>query len=153
MAANDNKELARKLFEDVWTRGDMKVAEQICDKSYVSQIPLFGRVELSNLKQVIETLKKGFPDLRFEVKDMIAEGDRVAVHWVSTGTSKGEFLGYPPNGKSASIHGLSVIDCKNGRAVRDFVEYDVITLMQTLGVQLPLGGAQAGAQPQPEIRH
>jgi steroid delta-isomerase-like uncharacterized protein len=151
MAATDNKQVARQLLEGLWSQGNLQLIDQLCDPGYSAHVPLVGRVDQAGLKQAVGLFRKAFPDLRLEVKDILAEGDKVAVHWTGTGTSKGELMGYPPNGKTASVHGLSVLEIKDGRIVRDWSEFDVVELMQSLGVQVPIAAPQA--RPQPEVRH
>ena len=134
MAVN-KKEVAKQVFDGLWSQGQLNLIDQICDPGYTAHIPLIGRVDISGLKQAVGVFRKAFPDLRFDVKDIVSEGDKVAVHWIATGTSKGELMGYPPNGKTASVHGLSVIEFKGDRVLRDWAEFDVVELMQSLGVQ------------------
>jgi predicted ester cyclase len=45
----------------------------------------------------------GFPDLRFTVEQMIAEGDQVLTRSFMDGTHTGTWLGLPPTGKQVSI--------------------------------------------------
>lgn len=49
-----------------------------------------------------------FPDLHFEITDMIAEGDQVLTRWVMTGTHQGEYLGAQPTGIKVRVEGMSL---------------------------------------------
>src|SRR4051812_25977607 len=44
---------------------------------------------------ILEVLRKGFPDIRAEILDQIAEGDTVATRKILHGTHSGDFLGIP----------------------------------------------------------
>ena len=50
-----------------------------------------------------------FPDIKFEIEDMFASGDRVAVRFRFTGTHDGEFLGTPPTGKRVDYESYRVL--------------------------------------------
>ena len=61
------------------------------------------------------------PDLRFEVQDMVAEGDQVAVHWAAKGTFAGpnSFQGIEPTGARLDLAGLDIFDLRDGLIVRE----------------------------------
>src|SRR5260370_39883767 len=48
-------------------------------------------------------LRSAFPDLHFEIHDMLAEGELVAFRSTMTGTHRGPFQGLAPTGKSLSV--------------------------------------------------
>src|SRR4029450_10683167 len=44
----------------------------------------------------VAALRAGFPDIRFTIEHVVAEGDRVAVRWTWAGTHTGRFRGVAP---------------------------------------------------------
>lgn len=48
---------------------------------------------------------------------MIAEGNKVAVHWTFTGTHRGEFQGIPATGKTISWTGIGIYTLMDGKIV------------------------------------
>jgi steroid delta-isomerase-like uncharacterized protein len=67
-------------------------------------------------KQFVAVYRNAFPDLHFELEDVIAEGNRVAVRWTSTGTHLGELMGIPPNGMAGP--GTAVTSARTCRTHR-----------------------------------
>ncbi len=61
------------------------------------------------------------PDFRLEVREMVAEGNRVAVHWHATGTFDGteKFQGFAPNGRTVELEGCDVLTVEDGKVVRN----------------------------------
>jgi predicted ester cyclase len=50
---------------------------------------------LEGFKQLLPALPQAFPDVLFEVEDLVAEGDMVAFRLNWSGTHQGEFLVFP----------------------------------------------------------
>ncbi len=54
-------------------------------------------------KQAMHSLLTAFPDGRFAVEDVLADGDRVAVRQTFRGTQEGAFLGIAPTGRRVTV--------------------------------------------------
>jgi len=105
------------------------------DDSYVGQSetapgPIRGR---AGERQNLEGLIKAFPDLRIEIEQILASGDSVVTRMRATGTHQGSFAGIAPTGKSISMQACSVVEIRNGKAVRGRLYADNATLFQQLG--------------------
>ncbi len=48
---------------------------------------------------IMEVLRKGFPDIKIEIFDQVAEGDRVTTRKALNATHSGEFMGIPLSNK------------------------------------------------------
>jgi predicted ester cyclase len=62
----------------------------------------------------------------------MAEGDKVALHVINTGTHKGEFLGVPPTDKKVSFVGVDILTIRDGKIVEQGSINDVMALMQQI---------------------
>ena len=91
-----------------------------------------------------EEVYGAFPDFRFEVLDIVAEGDQAACHWRLTGTfaGPGTFNGLEPTGARLDLKGVDFIRVRDGRIVRNDAYTDGMTLAQQLGVLPPRDSAQ-----------
>jgi predicted ester cyclase len=70
------------------------------------------------------------PDLRFTNERMVAEGDRVAIHWTATGNS------VPPGSKQTrptKVSGISIFRYAEGKIVESWDIVDRLALMRQLG--------------------
>ena len=88
----------------------------------------------AGVRQNLEGLIRAFPDLRIEVEQILASGDSVVTRMRATGTHQGSFAGIAPTGKSISMQACSVVEIRNGKAVRGRLYADNATLFQQLGV-------------------
>lgn len=88
----------------------------------------------------MSALLAAFPDARFPVTEMIAEGNRVAVPHRMQGVHKGEFQGVPATGKSVVVNAVVIMHIEAGKAVEMTLNADFLGLMQQLGaVPMPTG--------------
>jgi steroid delta-isomerase-like uncharacterized protein len=85
-------------------------------------------------KHVWRVLLRAFPDLRVEVEDLIAEGDKVVCRNTVTGTHLGEYLGRPATGKSVTYHEIFVFRVDGGRIVESWGVVDVLSQLRQLGL-------------------
>ena len=84
-------------------------------------------------------LRTAFPDLRINVEDEIAEGDRAAFRWTMRGTNRGALMGVPATGKPMQISGSTIIRVAGGRIVESWTHADFLGMFQQLGIIPALG--------------
>jgi predicted ester cyclase len=83
-------------------------------------------------KHIAEDLA-AFPDLHFEIEQLIAEGDLVAARYLVQGTHQGEFLGIPGGGRQVRIQALESYRLADGKLAEQWVVMDALGLLQQLG--------------------
>jgi steroid delta-isomerase-like uncharacterized protein len=89
--------------------------------------------------QYFQMLVGAFPDLRLDVQDVIASGDKAVARVRVTGTHQGEFMGVPATGKSAAVNLIDITRFgDDGLAREHWGVVDQLALMQQLGV-IPAG--------------
>jgi steroid delta-isomerase-like uncharacterized protein len=133
---DQNKEIARKDVEECWNQGKVDRLDQYVTKDCRYHDPVFPSLAtgLDSIRQHINTCRSGFPDLRFTIDDMIAERDEVVAHWTARGTHQGTFLGVAPTKKSAQVSGTSICRIKNGKISEQYMDWNLLTLLEQLGV-------------------
>ena len=106
----------------------MDVLDEVCAPSY--QHETFGGV--AGVKQAIVEIRRGFPDMRQTVKEMVAEGDKVAVRVTWRGTHTGEYEGIAPTGRVVTANGATFYRFVDGKVVEDGGIIDVPDVRQLL---------------------
>ncbi len=145
--SEQNKAIVRRLFEELWNKGNLSLADQLFTPNYIhhdSSSPDFGRGPESERKRAT-LYRTAFPDLRLTIEDLIAEGDTVMARWSCHGTHKGDLNGMAPTGKQFTISGVTIARLLNGKLAEGYVNWDALGLMQQLGV-VPELAAKAQAQ-------
>jgi predicted ester cyclase len=87
---------------------------------------------------MVAMFRAAFPDLRCDVEDTLAEGDKVVIRSTMRGTHQGEFMGIPPTDKQFTASVIDIIRFDNGQAVEHWGNSDDLGMMQQLGV-IPSG--------------
>lgn len=142
---SDNKNIVRRLFEEVWNKGHQQVADELFAPTYThhdSSTPEVGRGPESEKKRAT-LYRNAFPDIRFTVEDLIAEGETVTARWSCHGTHKGDLNGIAPTGKQFTISGISVARFANAKMIEGWVNWDALGMMQQLGIVPELGKLKA----------
>lgn len=142
-----NKNVVRRLFEEVWNKGNLQVTDELFTPNYAhhdASTPDLGRGPESEKKRAA-LYRTAFPDLRLTVEDIIAEGETVVARWSCRGTHKGDLNGIAPTGKQVMISGVSIARFTNGKMSEGFVNWDALSLMQQLGVVPELAKTKAAA--------
>ena len=93
-------------------------------------------------RQRTQRLLAAFPDVQYELHDVIAEGDKVAVRYTMRGTQHGEVLGIAPTGKAVSMSVATIYRISDGQVVELWENYDALGLLQQLGA-VPAPGQSA----------
>jgi steroid delta-isomerase-like uncharacterized protein len=129
-----NKQLVSQFFETL-DRQDTEMMDQLVSSTnyslHFSGMPPMDWNE--NKKEFLTPFTKAFPDLRRNIVDMVAEGDKVAVSINVTGTYKGEFQGIPPTGKQVSFTAMDILTIIDGKVTEEWATADMMGLMQQIG--------------------
>ena len=139
--SESNKNAVRRLFEEVWNKGNLKVADELFAANYTHHdpsTPEIGRGPESEKKRAT-LYRTAFQDFRLAIEDIIDEGETVMARWSCRGVHKGELNGIAPTGKQFAITGISIARFAGGKMVEGWVNWDALGLMQQLGVVPELG--------------
>jgi steroid delta-isomerase-like uncharacterized protein len=124
MLTEENKDIVRRAIEEIWNKGNMAVADELCAANFVHHDPC-GTPETFNLeayKQVIIDTRTDFPDFHVTIEEQIAEGDKVVTRWTFTGTHKGKSgaIDIDPTGKQVTIEGVTINHITGGKIVEEW---------------------------------
>lgn len=146
--SEQNKTAVRRLFDELWNKGNLPVADELIAPSYVhhdASTPDVGKGPEGEKKRVT-LYRNAFPDLRLTIEDLVDEGETVVARWSCRGAHRGDLSGIAPTGKQFAITGVSVIRFSGGKMVEGYVNWDALGLMQQLGVVPELAKVKAAAR-------
>jgi steroid delta-isomerase-like uncharacterized protein len=137
----DNATIVRRFADEVITQGHIDSAAEFVWEDMVEQVPFPGQGPgIEGLKDVLRSMRSGFPDIAFSITEQIAEGDKVASRFEWTGTHHGEFLGVPATDRKVAVWGIVIDRLVEGRIKDTRIIMDIFGLMIQLGVIPPPGG-------------
>ena len=133
MAEAENIALYRRLIEEGVGVGNLEVLDEVLSPDIeLPTVAPMADPTVQGLKQLNESLRKGIPDAKAEIVELVASGDWVAARLRWTGTHTGEFLGLPPSGKTFSIIEIEIVKCQDGRIVDLRNVLDIASLLEQL---------------------
>jgi predicted ester cyclase len=133
------KTLARKLYEEVFGRGNLDAADEIMAPDCVSHGPgAPPATGTDQIKRQAHRLRTAIPDLETVLNDQVGEGDRVVSRWTGRGTFTGPLMlpngPVEPTGRPISFDEIRVDRFEDGRIVESWFIPDRFTLWQQMGV-------------------
>jgi predicted ester cyclase len=136
---DQNKSLIHRFFEVGINQNKPDVFDEIIASNYVNYNLPAPAPGPEGLRQIVGMFKAGFLDLHATVEASVAEDDRVATRGYITGTHNGPFMNIPPTGNSIHVDYVDIWRIENGKATENWVQMDMLGLMQQLGV-IPTSG-------------
>lgn len=134
MSADENRELARRFFEEVWNERDELAIDRYIAEDAAGNDPTFGAGREAFRKQW-RAWQAAFPDLHFAVEEIVAEGHVVVTRWTLTGTHSGaDFEGTPASGAAIKVGGMSLDHIRDGMIASGFDGWDELGFRRQLGV-------------------
>jgi steroid delta-isomerase-like uncharacterized protein len=129
------KKIAQDFFDQIWNQGDESAIDRFIAEDAGGNDPQFG-IGRESFREQWRNWRLAFPDINFEVKELIAdsETDTVVTRWVLTGTDSAEFWGAPATGNRVEVDGVSIDRVKNGMVVSGFDAWDSLILRRQIGL-------------------
>ena len=116
---------------------DKNLAEELIDATAefstpVSKEKLYGG---AGYLSVVDFMRQSFSDIRWEIVDMVADDNKVAVHWTCSGTHDGNFMGLAPTGKKFSFSVMNFYYFNaDGKIINDVAAQGMFGLLTALGL-------------------
>jgi steroid delta-isomerase-like uncharacterized protein len=136
MSIEENKAKARRWSEELWGQGDLAVADEIVSPDYVRHDAgdPFEAHGPEDLKRIVGMLRGMLPDLRIEVEDVIAEGDKVVVRYTGVATDTQGYMGQPPTGKTLRSPAIQIFRFDdNDQIIESWAVRDDLGTLRQLG--------------------
>ena len=123
---NRNKQTIRSLYEDALSAHHVELISELFAPEFPGGAASF--------QAAVGDLIGAFPDIRYSVLDVVAEGDRVAVRWQWTGTHRAPFRGFAPTEGPVTDTGMAIFTLSNARIAGVELQTDRLGFLQQIGV-------------------
>jgi steroid delta-isomerase-like uncharacterized protein len=131
----ENKQIVSRYFAGLLSEGNLNLIMELFAADCAFRIPTLPEPVRGQegMRQFVTGLRTGFPDIRFTVERLLAEGDKVAARWTINGTHHGPFLGIPATGNAIRDQGTDIFRIVDRRIAEVWVNENDLGLMQQLG--------------------
>ncbi|WP_394829636.1 ester cyclase [Pendulispora albinea] len=129
-----NREIGTRYFNEVWNQGRVDVLDELLTDNYVNHTPSTPNPPRGpkGLKPIVQAIRQGFPDLHFQIEDMVVTKDRVVLRTVMTGTNTGELFGAPPTGRRVRVNQINIEEIRDGRIADHWRVTDELSIQKQL---------------------
>ena len=135
----DTKAIARESFRLIET-GDAELAEQIIAGDFINDEAADDPEDAERQQHgpagflaTSRWLREAFSDLRFELRETLAEGDTVMAAAIMTGQHTGSFNGIAPTGRAITHRQVHIFTIADGQITRHRAVRDDLGLLLQLG--------------------
>jgi len=133
MTTEENKKVVIRFNKEFLEGGNKEVLKEIVADSFINHTaPANFPNDVRGLVQFVDILHKGFPDLRIEIHDQIAENDLVASRKTIHATHLGEIMGHAATGKKVTMNVIDIVRVKDGKYVDHWGRNDIMQVLQQL---------------------
>lgn len=127
-------EVIRRYYREVWEQNKPEVIPSLFAPTYQNHAGSRGTLQgPAGIRANYDGLMKSFPDVRFDLDDILADGSKVVVRYTMRATHKGEFQGIPATQKAVTVQGIGIYAVGDGQIQESWVVRDSLSLLQQIG--------------------
>ncbi|NLU92459.1 ester cyclase [Chitinophaga sp. Ak27] len=130
-----NKQVIKELYEKALNQQQTQLLPSYISDDYTG---VRGGTGAAGFQTPIAILRAAFPDIHYQLEDLLAEGDKVMVRWKWTGTHTGTYLHLAPTGKVVTNDGMAIYQLRNGKVSHAEILTDRLGFLQALQVLPPV---------------
>jgi steroid delta-isomerase-like uncharacterized protein len=135
--SEENKEIVRRWFEEVWNKGRADAIDEMFDENGIAHglsadpaNPIKGPTDFKPFHTVF---RDAFPNMVIGIEDMVAEGDKVAARCSVRGKHEGHFMGREATQSPVEFSGMTIVRIENGKIIEAWNNFDFLTMNKQLG--------------------
>jgi steroid delta-isomerase-like uncharacterized protein len=137
--SQQNKAAVEHLLQAFASAPESAVSEHFT-RDWVNHDPSLPPLQgLEGAAELVRLWRTAFSNLKVELEDSVAEGDKVACRFRISGTHTGPLMGFPASGKAISVLATGIFRLVDGKAKDNWVNFDALGLLQQIGA-VPLPG-------------
>ena len=137
MSVEQNKATLRRVFEEVWNKGNLELIPELVSPDYVHHGLQGESKGHEGYRQMVTSTRNAMPDLHYTVEDVVGEGDKLAVRLSWSGTFTGKMGDIEPTGKKVNMKQALFNRYVDGKCVEAIPFMDTVTLYQQMGISPP----------------
>ncbi|MCX6081305.1 MAG: ester cyclase [Chloroflexi bacterium] len=133
MSSDQNKQIMRRMIEEVWNQGNLPSADELFASTHTSpsapQLPPGSE----GVKMMVKMFREAMPDYHMNIDLMVADDAQVSARFTQSGThSGGDLMGMKASGRKATWTEIGVLRIEDGKIVESWYEVDMLSMVQQL---------------------
>lgn len=130
-----NRNNLTAFLDKGWNEKDLDAVDAYFAENIVRKVNSVNLASSKNeLTANMQVYFTGFPDLKFEMDNLVSDGKEIYMSWTINGTNTGVFGELPPTGKKVKISGITRMEFdEEGKIEVEEVFYNELSLLQQMG--------------------
>ncbi|RYU91471.1 ester cyclase [Mucilaginibacter terrigena] len=128
---------AQQKFGEAINTGDLEILKDLVAENSIDHDPAEGQVAgPQGYIDFFTELRSAFPDLKIEVKHLVADDENVSFAYEVTGTHNGDFMGIAPTGNAIKARGMQISKFENGKMTERWGSSNELGILKQLGKKI-----------------
>jgi steroid delta-isomerase-like uncharacterized protein len=136
MSAEENIQLMRRWFQEVWNEGRIQTVYDLLSPNAVARGQRGAEAEIrgpEEFAKFVQEIRGAFSDIQMKVEDVFGAGDKVVLRWSATMTHTGDGLGFPASGRTVRSRGITIARIVDGKIVEGWDNWDQLGMLEQIG--------------------
>lgn len=131
-----NKAVVRQLTETIWNQSDLAKIPDYYANDYEVDYRPYAPVRRGHeaIRGMVERAHAAFSKYHEELRDVLADGDKVVARFTVSGEQTGKWGAIPPTGKSVAFDEIVVLTLKDGKVTHQSGIADNVGALHQLGL-------------------
>jgi steroid delta-isomerase-like uncharacterized protein len=140
MSNQQNINLTKKLFEEVFNKGNLHALNELIANNVTLHDPAAPHRNegLECFKEIEKKYLEAFPNKKVKIDEIFGFEDRVVVRWTCKGVQKGKLDDLDATNKEFKITGISIYLFSNGKITEIWQTWDRLGLFEQIGEITPV---------------
>ena len=136
MPGDSTERLVRSFHMELWGAGDISAIDRFVAPDATTEMTGFEGSSVEVLREDFERYVAAFDDVTTEILDVIADGDRAAMWWRTSGRHVGPYgdIAPEPTGKRITMEGVDFVTVADDRIVAMRSFWDAATVYRQFGL-------------------
>ncbi len=137
MLTDDNLSIVRKLYDEVWSGGDLGVIDELVDNNFIghatpNEMTIRG---IDQFRQRVALYRDIFPEMAFSIEDQFGCEDRVVTRWKVQLEQSEEAIKRDTNsGEPITFVGISIHRFSEGKIVEEWDTWDTMAVVESAAI-------------------
>lgn len=138
MTNQSTKSVLTTFIREIWNEGDFSNLQSLVADPYEilgdPGDPWNGQaIDHETFRLRVAYTRNAFPDIYFDVRETVAESERIAVRWLMSGTHLGDLPQLPATRKAFAIEGMTFYYFRDGRICGHRQAFDQLGFLSQIG--------------------
>ncbi len=133
MSIEQNKQIMRRMIEEVWNQGNLATAEELFAPDHTSPSAPQLPPGAEGVKFLVKMFREAMPDYHMDIDMMMSDENQVVARFIQSGThTGGDLMTMKASGRKAIWTEIGVLKIKDGKIIESWYEVDMLSMIQQL---------------------